>query len=66
MRAIFQYGLYMQNVENFAYKRFTKYLLSDINTALDTYDKKSPDTISGAMIPNFEELKKTNPEIARL
>lgn len=38
LRKIFQYALWIQNVENLAYNRFTKYLLSDINTALKNYD----------------------------
>ncbi len=40
-RALYQYVLSMKNMENFAYKRFSKYLLSDINTALADYDTKN-------------------------
>lgn len=40
-RAIFQYALRVKNAENLAYNRFSKYLLSDINTALKQYDQKN-------------------------
>lgn len=40
-RALYQYVLSMKNMENFAYKRFSKYLLSDINSALAEYDSKN-------------------------
>lgn len=40
----------MQNAENVAYKRFTKYLLGDINTALLQYNqvnnKENNDTLA--------------------
>jgi hypothetical protein len=39
MRSLFQYGLAINNAENLAYKRFTKYLLWDINKKLEDYDK---------------------------
>lgn len=39
LRKFFQYALAMQNAENIAYKRFTKYLLFDINAALLRYDE---------------------------
>ncbi|MBP9779728.1 hypothetical protein KBD33_03855 [Candidatus Gracilibacteria bacterium] len=38
-RSLFQYGLAIKNAENLAYKRFTKYLLSDINKVLEDFDK---------------------------
>lgn len=41
---VFQYGLFMENVENFAYKRFTKHLLSDIADAVEKYDNQNADT----------------------
>ena len=34
---LFEYLLFLQNAENVAYKRFTKYLLSDIQTALKQF-----------------------------
>ena len=37
-RSLFQYGLYIQNIENLAYNRYSKYLLRDINTALKMFD----------------------------
>jgi len=37
-RSLFQYGLYIQNVENLAYSRYSKYLLRDINSALERFD----------------------------
>ncbi len=37
-RSLFQYALSMSNAENIAYKRFTKYLLKDINGALLQFD----------------------------
>lgn len=40
-RAVFQYGLWVQNVENLVYKRFSKYLLADLNKALRDYDAKN-------------------------
>ena len=39
LRELFQYGLSMQNSENLAYNRFTKYLLKDVNTALLQFDQ---------------------------
>jgi hypothetical protein len=38
LRSLFQYALGMENSENLAYNRFTKYLLGDINTALGQFD----------------------------
>ncbi len=40
-RALYQYVLSIKNMENFAYKRFSKYLLSDINSVLKAYDEKN-------------------------
>ncbi len=37
-RSLFQYTLSMQNAENLAYKRFTKYLLGDLNKTLLQFD----------------------------
>lgn len=37
-RSLFQYTLGLQNAENIAYKRFTKYLLWHLNTALLAFD----------------------------
>lgn len=37
-RSLFQYALSIQNAENIAYERFTKYLLSDINRTLLQFD----------------------------
>lgn len=39
MRRVFQYALWIENIENIAYNRFTKHLLTDINNALKEYDK---------------------------
>ncbi len=39
IKKLFQYGLSMQNSENLAYKRFTKYLLKDLNSAMLAFDK---------------------------
>jgi hypothetical protein len=39
-RSLFQYALSMQNSENLAYKRFTKYLLGDLNRTLIQFDAK--------------------------
>lgn len=41
LRRVFQYSLWIQNIENFAYSRFSKYLLRDINNALKNYDKQN-------------------------
>lgn len=38
LRSLFQYSLTMKNSENIAYKRFTKYLLEDINRTLLEFD----------------------------
>jgi hypothetical protein len=43
MRSLFQYALSMKNSENIAYKRFTKYLLKDINTTLLQFDSANAD-----------------------
>lgn len=43
MRSVFQYGLWIANVENLAYNRFSKYLLTDVNNALKDYDKNNND-----------------------
>ena len=43
-KSMYQYGLSVANAENFAYSRFTKYLLSDLNKALQKYDNKNTDT----------------------
>lgn len=48
-RALFQYNLFIQNRENVAYNRFTKYLLGDISHALQSYDAKSADPDVTAM-----------------
>ncbi len=37
-RSLYQYGLYIKNLENLAYNRYSKYLLSDINNALKMFD----------------------------
>lgn len=42
-RKLYQYSLYIANAENFAYKRFTKHLLADINAAIARYDSTSGD-----------------------
>ncbi len=42
-RWLYQYALTMANAENIAYNRFTKYLLRDINKALEIFDNKSKD-----------------------
>jgi hypothetical protein len=42
-RAAFQYALSMQNSENIAYNRYTKYLLTDVSKALESYDAKNAD-----------------------
>lgn len=42
-RAAFQYALSIQNSENIAYNRYTKYLLSDVSKALESYDTKNTD-----------------------
>lgn len=42
-KSVFQYDLYIKNIENFAYKRFTKYLLTDIGNAIDNYDSANSD-----------------------
>jgi hypothetical protein len=42
-RAAFQYALSMQNSENIAYNRYTKYLLSDVSKALQSYDTQYAD-----------------------
>jgi hypothetical protein len=34
----------MKNAENIAYKRFTKYLLKDISSALRVFDAQNQDT----------------------
>lgn len=39
LRKFFQYSLAMQNAENIAYKRFTKYLLKNINDTLLQFDE---------------------------
>ena len=39
LKSLFQYALSMQNSEDIAYSRFTKYLLTDLNRAVDTYDE---------------------------
>lgn len=44
-RSLFQYSLYIANAENFAYRRFTKYLLEDLNNALKRYDDANTDTV---------------------
>ena len=36
---LYKYILFTQNVENLAYKRFTKYLLTDIQTALKQFNQ---------------------------
>lgn len=38
-RSAFQYELFMKNLDNFSYNRFSKYLLTDVNNALKEYDK---------------------------
>lgn len=40
-RSLYQYILSMRNMENFAYKRFSKYLLSDINESLKAFDAQN-------------------------
>jgi hypothetical protein len=42
-RAAFQYALSMQNSENIAYNRYTKYLLTDVSKALQSYDAQNTD-----------------------
>lgn len=45
-RSLFQYGLYLANIENFVYNRFTKYLLRDVNNALIQFDKKNDQEVN--------------------
>ena len=40
-KSFYKYVLFLQNVENLAYRRFTKYLLSDISSALRQYNQAS-------------------------
>lgn len=42
-RALFQYSLYIKNIENMAYSRYTKHLLRDITKILNDFDKKTED-----------------------
>lgn len=42
-KSVFQYDLYIKNIENFVYKRFTKYLLTDIGNAISNYDATHSD-----------------------
>lgn len=41
LRNAFQYGLWIRNLENLAYQRFSKYLLEDINEELKKFDNKN-------------------------
>ena len=50
LRSLVQYGLSMENSENLAYKRFTKYLLKDINNILSLYDTANNTDINSAAI----------------
>jgi hypothetical protein len=38
-KSMFKYALFIENLENIAYKRFTKYLLTDIMTALSQFQE---------------------------
>ncbi len=40
-RSFYKYALFLQNTENLVYRRFTKYLLRDISTALRQYSQSS-------------------------
>lgn len=40
-KSFYKYILFLQNVENLAYSRFTKYLLRDISAALRQYNQSS-------------------------
>jgi hypothetical protein len=53
MRSLFQYALSMKNAENIVYKRFTKYLLKDINTALLQYDSDHTDASQTALLASI-------------
>lgn len=40
---LFRYLLFLQNTENIAYKRFTKYLLKDLSSAMKVFAEKNRD-----------------------
>ncbi len=52
-RNLFQYSLSIQNSENIAYNRFTKYLLRDISTSLQAFDAKTADPDITALYASF-------------
>lgn len=59
-RSLFQYGLYIKNLENLSYNRYSKYLLKDINMALKAFDGQTSESEGNAYANLIDTVIKEN------